>query len=998
VWYNTEHMTRYSDPRKLELILLTLTLFTALCGLTLVFWGKQATTPLPAQIVNINTATAEDLAQALSVSQTTGRALVTVRQAQRGHQWSAVYDLKHSKVLRGLETSRIDTRFVARTAQEATHAYWSGVVVFVLAFLLVHVLMRRMAPKADPFLLPLTALLSGLGLILVYSVKDPYRDTFSFMGQVWAVAGYGLLALLLPLTRAFGRLPLRRYQYAFAALAVVLMVALASPLGHGPGHIHIQLLGVEPVEFIKLLLVFFAVSYLTERRGLHDPTRTLPPLRDFLPLALIYGFALSLFMIVKDLGPAVLLFGAFLTLLYLTTQSTLYPIIGSILLILAAVAADKLHFGFFVTRVTMWLAPWGNADKNGAQLADGLWGMATGGLGGSGLGLGQPQVMPRAGSDLIFASLGEQLGLVGTLAVLIVYTLILARGLRIALRAETEFDRLLAAGITVLLALQTMIIVGGVTGLVPLTGMTLPFVSFGGSSLAADFFSIGILLHLSNKTLPDAARDRPTPEWTRAARIVALGCAVYLLVGVGVFRLMDVQGVQADQLASRPLYSPDADRVIRPHINPRLLAYAAAIPRGEILDRNGVVLARDARPEDVTGTGLLTPDGRRRVYSGGIACAHLLMAAEGRSGLLGSNGTLRGFATYQDLLPFYRRYGIVGQNAPAPIDTQDQNVHLTIDLGLQEVAFAALRRYANSGRGAAVALNAGTGEVLAAVSLPSFDPMSLTSQEWAQMHTDSDTNHTLLFRATDGLYPPGSTFKIVTATAGLEHGLGAFTIDCHHTDVVHWRYGGHNYSRFVTDEAGFPPHDTTDMAKALRVSCNVYFANLGVAMGPVALDDTARQKFLFRHMPPLSVLGAGLPDCAFGQGAVLTSPLEMAQAAQAVANNGLLHPPTFLESSSSQSPGVQAMPFSDAQTLQTMLAGVVTNGTAQGVFDGLPVTVAGKTGSAQNNQGNKQTHSWFAGFAPAVNPTLAFACIVENGGAGRAAAAPVCREIIRKAL
>ncbi|MBV9850650.1 MAG: FtsW/RodA/SpoVE family cell cycle protein, partial [Armatimonadetes bacterium] len=596
-------MNRQTDKRKIELMLLVFVQFVVLCGLTLVYLGKRATTPLPAQVVNINTATAGELAQALSVSRATGQALVGEREARRGHQWNAVYDLKRSPALKDQETSGIDNRFVARTPGDVAWGFWGGVAVFVLAFFLAHGLLRKAAPTADPFLLPLVALLSGLGLMLVYSVKDPYRDTFAFMGQVWGVAGYGLLALVVPLTRPFGRLTLRRYQYAYAATAVLLM-ALLTLFGRGPGGVHIQLFGLEPVEFIKLLLVFFVAAYLAERRGLHDPTRRLPPMRDFLPLALIYAFALSLFVVVKDLGPAVLLFGAFLALLYLTTQRAIYPVVGAALLLLAAVIGYKLHFGFFATRVTMWLSPWDNTDKNGAQLAQGLWGMATGGLGGSGLGLGAPEAMPRAGSDLIFASLGEQLGLVGTLGALIVYVLLLARGLRIALKAGTEFDRLLAAGLTTLLALQTMIIVGGVTGLVPLTGMTLPFVSFGASSLVANFFTVGVLLSLSGKTMPAMAADRATPEWVRAARVVALGCAVYLLVGVGVFRLMDVQGVRDIFLASRPLKTPDSDQLVkgrlapgetlRPHINPRLLAYAAAIPRGRILDRNGVVLAQDA--------------------------------------------------------------------------------------------------------------------------------------------------------------------------------------------------------------------------------------------------------------------------------------------------------------------------------------------------------------------------------------------------------------------
>ena len=556
-----------------------------------------------------------------------------------------MYDLKHAQALKGQETSGVDARFVARTPADVARGFWGGVAGFVLAFFLVHGLLRKAAPRADPFLLPLVALLSGLGLMLVYSVKDPYRDTFAFTGQVWGVAGYGLIALVVPLTRPFGRLVLRRYQYAYAAAAVLLMLALASPLGHGPGGVHIQLLGLEPVEFIKLLLVFFVVAYLTERRGLHDPTKALPPMRDFLPLAVIYGFALLLFMIVKDLGPAVLLFGAFLTLLYLTTQRAMYPLVGTVLLLLAAFVGYHAHFGFFATRVTMWLHPWDNADPRGAQLADGLWGMATGGLGGSGLGLGEPEAMPRAGSDLIFASLGEQLGLVGTLGVLIVYVLLLGRGLRIALQAGTDFDRLLAAGLTTLLGLQTMIIVGGVTGLVPLTGMTLPFVSFGASSLVANFFMVGMLLSLSNKTMPTAATDRPTPEWARAARVVALGCAAYLLIGVGVFRLMWCRGCRMSRWHracwSAPMRTKSCGRT-----STRACWRTRQHPaRTHSRSEWGGAGARIAPRPPILGerNGLLTPDGRARVYPGGQPARTCWWRRRGRRGRWAATGRCGGF-------------------------------------------------------------------------------------------------------------------------------------------------------------------------------------------------------------------------------------------------------------------------------------------------------------------------------------------------------------------
>ena len=1005
-------LTMKSHNRKTEFLLLMAVQSVLLCGLTLVFFGKKATTSYPTQPINVNTVTAAQMSSALSVSRMTAQRLITERTVHRGHEWASVYGLRHAKALKNVPTTPIDERYVARTSAEVTHLFWGGVAAFLLIFWLAHAILRKAATAADPFLLPLTAFLSGMGLMMVYSVKDPYRDTFAFSGQVWGIALYGLLALLLPLTRPFGRLPLRRYQYAYAGLAALLMGLLASPLGHGPGRIHIQLLGIEPVEFIKILLVLFVASYLAERQGsLGDAKAALPRLTDFGPLAAAYGFVLILFFVVKDLGPAVLLFGVFLALLYLTTRRIIYPAIGTALLLLAAFASYALHFGFFATRVTMWLHPWDNPDKNGAQLAQGLWGMATGGLWGSGLGLGQPEFVPRAGSDSIFATFGEQLGLVGSLVLLAVYALLIVRGLHIAHRAVTDFDRLLASGLTLLLGFQAMIILGGVTGLTPLTGITLPFVSFGASSLVADFFAIGLLLHLSGKTLPSAVADRASPEWTRAARVLAVGCAAYLLIGIGVFRLFDVQGIHDRTIATRLLRTPDRDtkagQTLPEHVNPRLLAYAAAIPRGIITDRNGKPLARNPASESESGqTTLLSPDGRPRVYPGGPACAQIVYAVERTatpSNPFGENSRLRGFATYASLLPTYRRRNLPFYHAP-----QAQNVTLTIDRDYQQVAMDALHQSVSAvrdrrtgkpkTRGAAVLLNAQTGEVLALASLPTFDPTTLTPQTLAALTAEPDDP--FLNRALAGLYPPGSAFKIVTATAALTHGKADTIVTCRHFDTnVLWRFNGHPYSRRrITDEEGFPPHGTTDLAKALRVSCNVYFAHLGIDMGADALDQSARQGFGLSHMPSLALLGEDLPDCAYGQGHVQVTPLEMSRVAQAVANNGKLLPVTLVKNGPTLGSASQAMTPDLAARLQQMLTGVVTDGTARGVFDGLPVTVAGKTGSAQNNQGDGMTHSWFAGFAPATSPTLAFACIVENGGAGRAAAAPVCREMIRKAF
>ena len=992
--------------RKIEALLLLAVQIVLVFGLALVFFGKNVTTYYSLPVVNINTASARTLAPALGVSPQTADALIKAR----GRGWPSVYTLRHAKALKNVPATFNDAALVARTPSDASRLFWGGVLGFLAAFWLAHAVLRS-APAADPFLLPWIALLSGIGLMLVYSVKDPYRDAPAFWGQVWGVSVYGILALLLPLTRGFGRLTLRRYQYVYAGAAALLMLGLLV-LGHGPGGIHIQLFGVEPVEFIKLLLVLFTASYLADRRGmLGDPKAVLPRLADFGPLAAAYAFCLALFLLVKDLGPAVLLLGVFLALLYLTTRRWIYPVVGTALLAIAAGLGDALHFGFFATRVLMWLHPWDNADKNGAQLAQGLWGFATGGLFGSGLGLGHPEFVPRSGSDSIFASLGEQMGLVGCLVVLVIYALLIARGLSIARRAGTEFDRLLAAGLTLLLGGQAMTITGGVSGLVPLTGMTLPFVSFGASSLVSSFFAVGLLLQISGKTVPADFADQATPEWSRAARTLALACAAYLLLGIGFARLVFVQGVLDTQTATRLLRTPDRDTLpgmpLPAHVNPRLLLYASHLTRGTIYDNSKQALARNPVSRTEPGqTTLLCPDGRPRVYPAGSPFGQIVWAVErpqSASNPLGENATLRGFNSYADLLKPYRTQNLPFHSAPHP-----QNVTLTLDKNLQLAATEALTKYAGQVRdrrtgrsktkGAAVLLDVGTGQVRALASIPNFDPAALTPQSWAALQTQPDGP--VFNRAANGLYPPGSAFKIVTAASGLEHGLGAKTFFCNHTAAnVVWHFGGKNYSRRrITDEAGFPPHGDTDMAKALRVSCNVYFAHLGIALGAPALDETATQKFGLAYLPSLSKLAEDLPDCAYGQGAVQVTPLEMARAASAVADNGRLLPPLFAQTNTPPNAGNQAMTPADARHLRLMLAGVVTDGTARGVFDSLRVSVAGKTGSAQNGRGDGVSHSWFAGFAPVASPRFAFACVVENGGAGRDAAAPVCREMLRRAF
>jgi cell division protein FtsW (lipid II flippase) len=986
-------MPQPTNRRVVERHLLLFVLLILWSGFALVYFGKLATTaPPPDGAINVNTATAADLAQSLAISAKQATDLVSRRERAGG--FASVYSLRHSPALKGVAVRWEPDRYYVRDVGYIARYYWAVAILLSFLALIAHVLLSRAKSSADPLLLPLTILLAGLGLILVFTVKDPYRDTFAFGTQAKGVIVFGLIAFAAPFTRLYQRLALHRWEYGFAVAALLLMLALLL-FGHGPAGVRIQVLGFEPVEFIKVLLVFFVASYLSEKRmalALGARPRGLEAAREIVPLVAVYLFVLMLFGVIKDLGPAVLLFGAFITLLYLVTGRLIYPLAGLLLLVGAGAVGYKLGFGFFATRVQMWLHPWNNHDRLGGQLAQGLWGMATGGIWGSGLGLGDPASVPRAGSDMVFTTLGEELGLFGTLCVVVVFAVIIYRGFQIALKAPDEFDRLLAAGLTTLLGLQAIIITAGATGLLPLTGITLPFVSYGTSSLTADFFSIGVLMRISAKILPDKVSPAPTPVFIRTSRHAVLAFVGVLLIGVGICRLLLIQGWDDSATAARPLVIPDADGVIRPHINPRLTAYAAAIPRGRILDRNGKVLAASAEQ------GVTYFAGTPRSYPYGVIGSNIVYAVEqpaSPTNPLGCDGILRGYGDPEKLLGYYRR-----KDLPFPPELKGDDVTLTLDIELQKTAQEALEKTANrsgNGRGAVVALDAKNGALLAAATEPTFDPNTIRPDDWNAIHSSLATGNPLLNRAFAGTYPPGSSFKLVTATAAFEQGKTKLVFDCNHQmPQIQWTFNGRSYTRKkITDEEGMAPHGRTDMAKAIRVSCNVYFAQLGVAVGAPALEQ-AISDYQLVNCPTLQKIGDDLPDCAYGQGAILVTPYQMARVAQTIAAGGNESEPLFFQSSSSPPPARRVLPAEDARALNLMMQGVVTKGTAEGIFTGLAFTVAGKTGSAQLAHG--RTHSWFVGFAPADNPAVAFACVVEHGGQGREAAAPVCRAVLEKAL
>lgn len=379
--------------------------------------------------------------------------------------------------------------------------------------LLAHLVIRGRCPDADPLLLPLAVLLNGLGLVFVRRVDLATGGELATPQTLWSVVSMLAMCGLLLGLREVRRF--ERYQYSFGLATLVLLLLPLVP-GLTAGQINgaqlwVRVAGmtIQPGEFAKVTMVLFLAGYLERNRAvLSVATQRIGPLlmpaaRSLAPVFLAAGAALVIMAGLRDLGSALLIFGAFITLLYVATGRVAYPVVGAAAFAGAAFLAHSL-FPHVRTRVSIWIDPWSQVQDAGYQLAQSLFAFGTGGLTGTGPGFGRPQDIPFSSTDAIFSVIGEELGLLGTTAVLLTFLLIAVRGFKIAMTAKDEFSTLLAVGLTVTLAFQTFVIVGGVTRLVPLTGITLPFVSYGGSSLLSNYLVIGLLLAISDESRAQA--------------------------------------------------------------------------------------------------------------------------------------------------------------------------------------------------------------------------------------------------------------------------------------------------------------------------------------------------------------------------------------------------------------------------------------------------------------------------------------------------------------
>jgi cell division protein FtsW (lipid II flippase) len=831
---------------------------------------------------------------------------------------------------------------------------WSFVVCsFVAAFATAHLLLNRYLPCRDPFLLPIVALLSGWGLLLVG------RSAINFLVRqtVWLLIS--TVALLI-IARFGGDLRwLRRFRYTWLfgglALLAATLVLGVNPSGYGL-RLWLGAWGVyfQPSELLKLLMIVYLASYLAERKDLLISERwkvgrwRLPPLAYVGPLLAMQGIAIVLLAWQQDLGTAMLFSFTFLAMLYLATGQWEYIAAGLGLFIVLGLAGYLLSDRVAV-RIDGWLNPWPDAADRTFQIVQSLLAFGAGGIFGRGLGLGDPSYIPAVHTDFVFTAAGEEFGLMGALVVIGLYAVLLLRGFRIAARTSHPFEYFLAAGLTSGLVIQAWVIMAGNARLAPIAGVTLPFISYGGSSLLISFVTLGLLLRISSPAAAGGA-PRPTtvspplPAHTHTS-LIRLACALSLALALLAATCGYWTAARADYLDARD-------------DNPRRVLYEQSIVRGHILDRNGALLAdvevdddgivtrRYPVPEAAPAVGYAS----LRYGTGGIEAAF-------ENNLRGESDQTVWQVAWNELLhrPPYGR-----------------DVQLTIETTIQVQAQQALEGQA----GAAVLLNATTGEILALASSPTFDPETL-DRDWEALSEDPAAP--LLNRATQGLYQPGGALQTVLLGEALTQGLakpGDPVPDATRT----LRVNG------TSLECSLAAPEPSTLAAAYAAACPGPFADLGQKLGASGLE-TAITSWGLTTPPSLEIpteasdwapdelsTGTTLRDEAIGQGDLTVSPLHMAMVAGTLANDGLLPAPRLVlrvqspdrvwqESRSNGAPLPIIEPY-DAQQILNAWQRIESD-----IAYHWSVAIAGK---------DQSPHAWFLGVTPLETPRYAAAVLLEH--------------------
>ena len=712
--------------------------------------------------------------------------------------------------------------------------------VWVFGFWLTRRALHRTNPERDPILLPTAFLLTGWGLLVIWRLFP----SFGIRQTGWFIVGITVLYVVLHRDRHLSWL--RRYRYVWMTVGLMLMVITlvfgTHPTGGEP-RLWLGCCGVylQPSEPLRLLLIAFLASFLSDKlRFPFNREQGLQSFSSLLPLIVIWFISVVLLFVQRDLGMGMLFLALLSLLLYMATGRWGIIVLASISGMLAGTMGYFL-FDVVNLRIKAWINPWPDSIGGSYQLVQSLIASASGGVIGRGFGLGSPGFVPAVHTDFIFTAITEEFGLLGGLAVIALFAVLVSRGLRVTFHSREPFAALLSAGISISLGLQAVLIIGGNIRLLPLVGVTLPFVSYGGSSLVTSFLLLGLLLLLSGKTERNVVFTRPLSALYYGS-LVAWGALALTLGWWTVYR--------APILVSRT-------------DNPRRAVEELYTKRGSIVDENGEMLAES------TGS----PGSYQRIYR------HPESAT-----VLGYDSFTYGLSGLESVMDGLLR-GSEGDNPTAIWWSQLTSGHpppgsdlrLTLDHHLQKAAADELVGY----QGGLILLNAQSGDILAMASSPSYDPNRF-DQVWQDIATDPASP--LFNRVTQGRYQPGTVLSPYLLAWSIQLGIaepGDLTPNLENPIEVN----GQSLECLLK----LLPDSKADYKKALLYGCPGPFSTLGLALGADAFNQML-EVFGFFERPEIRLptsdasgpsdlfLEGALGLAGVGQGELTISPLQLARA------------------------------------------------------------------------------------------------------------------------
>ncbi|MBR1861700.1 MAG: FtsW/RodA/SpoVE family cell cycle protein [Lachnospiraceae bacterium] len=888
------------------------------------------------------------------------------------------------------------TAFATITVATRNLLYISLFMILMAALLILLGLTKLIYKEADRLLLNNMGLLFTAGMIMIsrISLKKAARQMVIFLIILF-------VCMFVPLI--FSKIKFWKkitYVYAGVGIAAIGAVLVMGNMIHG-SMLTFTVFGLtfQPSEAVKILFIFFLAGMLWQELNL----------RKIIISGVISAVIVMILVASRDLGSALIFVSIYVFMLFMASGRYIYLGIG----LLAGGGASVLAYNLFShvrVRVRIWLDPWSDIDNKGYQIAQSLFSISGGGLFGTGLFKGSPQTIPYSETDFIFSAITEELGILFSVCLLVVSFSSFVEILRISNKVRDMFYKLVLYGISVSLVFQAFLTVGGGTKLIPLTGVTLPLVSYGGSSLLVSglmYFlvqSIYIMLrrqegeklyifhkekgeknpvNTDNKINTDNKTDhkeksnnipgifKPVLYTGRKKQIV------FTLVNFAVLFCLIAVYITGYYFINRGV-------LINNSYNRQEANLMKQNLRGEILASGGEVLAYSEQLEDGQ---------QRRVYPYGSAFCHAVgFSSLGKSGieaeenyyLLNSGENILEKAINRSRGELNSGYSVVS----------------TLDAPLQQIADSTL----GSRDGAVIVTEVKTGRILAMVSHPCFDPNSI-DKIWDEL-VDDKNNSALVNRSLQGLYPPGSTFKIFTSYEFENEGFDTegYSYDCEGYFV----YDGVKITCYHGGS-----HGTVDFKQSFAQSCNSSFANIGMQLDRDKFGSTLSKLLFGINLPsvfdgqPPAVSSFDLStdykqmQASIGQGDTEISPYHLNLVTMGIANNGVVMTPYIIDSvisdngktlkSTKEKVYRKIMSKEYADSLRTLCEEVVLTGTAKSLNTDLYVA-AGKTGSAEYNN-NGDSHGWFTGYAPAEDPEIAVTVVVEKGGTSSKSAVPLAKAV-----